>query len=257
NNISLVFSHMLSAFAAFGSLVAFALLASAFRLGLFALLFTQHGTAAQTNLIRFDVEAFDHNLLAFLKLVANVSDAIFAHFRNMEQAFDSGQYFDEGAEFRQSRHCSEIGLAHFDFRSDLLNHLPGSLGRGVVGRGYAHKSRILYVDFASGLIDYAANHLAAGSNNVAYLIDWDLHSEDSRRVRAHLGARLGDRLKHSIENKETALFRLLKSFGHNLSVYAADLNIHLKSCYALAGARDFEIHIAVVIFGAGYIGENR
>ena len=62
---------------------------------------------------------------------------------------------------------------------------------------------------------------------------------------------LSDRLLHHTQNVQAAFPCLLECFCHDLRIDAADLDVHLQGCNAFLGSGDFEVHIAVVIFGAG------
>ena len=58
------------------------------------------------------------------------------------------------------------------------------------------------VDLHAGLLDDAANHLAAGPNHVADLIDWNLQGVDSRREGRNLLAGRRDDLIHLVEDEQ-------------------------------------------------------
>src|SRR5438309_1621676 len=63
-------------------------------------------------------------------------------------------------------------------------------------------------------------------------------------------------LFHGVEDLETGLFRLGERFAHHLNADAENLDVHLQSGNAAARARDLEVHVAVVVFGTGDIGED-
>ena len=50
--------------------------------------------------------------------------------------------------------------------------------------------------------------------------------------------------------------RLFERLAHDLRRDAADLDIHLQRGNSIFGAGDFEIHIAVMVFGARDVGQN-
>ena len=75
------------------------------------------------------------------------------------------------------------------------------VGRGVVGRGDVNRAVVLDVDLDAGLLDDAADHLAARSDQVADLIGRNLQGVDARRVLATSSLRgVGDRRVHLVEN---------------------------------------------------------
>ena len=55
---------------------------------------------------------------------------------------------------------------------------------------------------------------------------------------------------------EAALAGLLQGLGQDLRGDAADLDVHLQGGDAVAGARDLEVHVAVVVFLARDVGED-
>ena len=112
------------------------------------------------------------------------------------------------------------------------------------------------VDLDAGGFDDGANLLAAGSDQVADLVGGDGEHEQARRVLRHVAAVLGERLIHDVENLQARLAGLLERLAHQRDADAADLDIHLQRGDAGARAGNFEIHVAVVIFGAGDIGEH-
>ena len=66
----------------------------------------------------------------------------------------------------------------------------------------------------------------------------------------------GNPLAHLLQNVQPSALRLRQSLPHDLSGNAPDLNIHLQCGDAVFCPRDFEIHVAVVIFRPGDVGEN-
>src|SRR5207253_8817289 len=56
--------------------------------------------------------------------------------------------------------------------------------------------------------------------------------------------------------EETAAASLLKGFLHDVDCHVGDLDVHLQTGDAIACARYLEVHVAVMIFGAGDIGED-
>ena len=61
---------------------------------------------------------------------------------------------------------------------------------------------------------------------------------------------------HLPQDEHPSALRLRQSFTHDLGRDSADLDIHLKRSDTVSRAGDFEIHIAVMILGAGNVREN-
>ena len=68
--------------------------------------------------------------------------------------------------------------------------------------------------------------------------------------------RTGERGVHRVEQEETATAGLLQRFAHDLPGDAADLDVHLQGGDAFAGSGDLEVHVAVVVFRSGNVGQD-
>ena len=75
-----------------------------------ALLF-ENGLARQPDAIAFDRQHFHQNLIAFLQLVANIFNAMFRDFADVQQTIGAGDDLDKRAEVSQPRDSAEIGLS--------------------------------------------------------------------------------------------------------------------------------------------------
>jgi hypothetical protein len=104
------------------------------RFELLALLF-QHRPAAQLNLVPFERQDFDQDLVAFLQLVANLFDARFGDLADVQQAVRTGEDLDERAEIDQPNHLAQIRLADLGRGRDIGDDLQRLFRRGFVGRG--------------------------------------------------------------------------------------------------------------------------
>ena len=67
----------------------------------------------------------------------------------------------------------------------------------------------------------------------------------------------GQRVAHLVEDEQPAGPGLGQRRAHDLGRDAGDLDVHLQRGDALGRAGDLEVHVAVVIFGAGDVGEDR
>ena len=84
----------------------------------------------------------------------------------------------------------------------------------------------------------------------------DLDREDARRVAGDVRARRRKGLGHLVEDVEPAGAGLLEGLLEDLAAQALDLDVHLEGGDALAGAGDLEVHVAVVVFLAGDVGQD-
>jgi hypothetical protein len=64
------------------------------------------------------------------------------------------------------------------------------------------------VDLGAGLLHDLADHLAAGADHLADLVDRDVEHLDARRVLAELVAVLVERLRHLAQDVQAAILRL-------------------------------------------------
>ncbi len=84
-----------------------------------------------------------------------------------------------------------------------------------------------------------------------------LIDDDPRRVGRDIAARRGQRVAHLVEDEQPSGPGLGQRRAHDLRRDAGDLDVHLQRGDAFGRAGDLEVHVAVVIFGAGDVGEDR
>ena len=178
------------------------------------------------------------------------------HFADVQQAVGSGNDFDERAEIGEARDFAEIGLPHLRGGREVADNLQRLGRRLLIARCNFDQPGILHIDLDSGLFDDRANHLAARPDQVANLIDRDLHRVEARSEVGNLLASAGDHFFHLAENVQPSALRLRQRFAHNLRSDAGHFNIHLQRGDAILRSGNFEVHIAVVIFCACDVGEN-
>jgi hypothetical protein len=80
-----------------------------------ALLF-EDGFARELDAIAFYGQNFYENLIAFVKLVADVFNAMLGDFADVEQSVGAGEDFDEGPEVCQTDNFAQVRLSHFGSR---------------------------------------------------------------------------------------------------------------------------------------------
>src|SRR5499426_1633723 len=193
-----------------------------------SLLFFEKRLAAEADLVTFDADAFDQNLLAFFQLVAHVADAIIGDFRNVQQAFGAGEDLDERAEIDDARDGSEVTLSDFYLGGQVANDLHCGFGGLAVRSGDGDPAVVRNVDLGSSFLLDAANDFAAWANDVADLIGIDLHRDDAWRVFADLRTRFGDDFVHLVQDVHSPFPGLLQRLGQNLGVQSRDLDVHLE-----------------------------
>src|ERR1035437_3849274 len=88
-------------------------------------LFAEHGPAAELDLVAFQSQNFDQNLVAFLKLIADIAYAILGDFADVQQPVGSGENLDERAEIHQPDHRTQVRLPHLGRRGQVRDDLDG------------------------------------------------------------------------------------------------------------------------------------
>src|SRR5579859_1294363 len=219
-------------------------------------LLLENSLAGEPDAIAFDGEHLDQHLIALFELIVNIGDAMLGHFTDVQQAVSTRKDFHEGAEFRKTNNFAEIGLAYFGNSGKIADHLQSFGSSLLVIGGDVDLAGVIHINFDAGCINDAADHLAAGANEIADLIHWNLQGVNTRGMFGDLAARFSQNLAHPIEDKHPSLAGLLQSFAHNRSADVGDLDIHLQRGNAVTGAGDFEIHIAIVVFCASNVGKN-
>src|ERR1051326_3653292 len=146
-------------------------------LQLLALLF-EDGAAAQLDLVALEGKNLDQDLVAFLQFVANIANAVFGYFADVEETVSARKDLDKGAEIHEADDLTQVGLAHFGGSSEIRDNLDSLVRGRLVGGRNVDGSVVLDIDFDSGLLDDAANDFAAGSDDVADLIGRDLQRVD-------------------------------------------------------------------------------
>src|SRR5262244_1967318 len=99
------------------------------------LLFFEKRLATEADLVAFDADAFDQNLLAFFQLVADVADAVIGDFRDVEQSLCAGKDLDERAEINYAGDGAEVTLADLDLGCQVANDLHCGFGGLAARRG--------------------------------------------------------------------------------------------------------------------------
>src|SRR5229473_7757381 len=218
--------------------------------------FADERFAGETDLVALDGENFHENLVAELQLIANVADAMFGDFADVQEAVGAGEKLDEGAELREANDFAKIGLADFGAGGDVADHLQGRIAAGSAGGKDVHGAVFEDVNFDAGGFDDGPDLFAAGTDEVADLVLGNLQLEQARSVGGNLRTPRAQGLFHGVKNFETGLFRLRECFAHHLNADAENLDVHLQGGDAATRARDLEVHVAVVVFGASDVGED-
>src|SRR5215813_7459676 len=138
-------------------------------------LITEHGFARELDLISFQADDLDHNLIAFLEYIPHVANAALIDLRDVKQTIGSRKNLDGCAEIGNTHDLSPIRLSDFRSGGQVRDDLDRLLGRRTVSRRDVHAAIIGDVDLYTRLFDDRADHFSAGSDHIADLVGWDLH----------------------------------------------------------------------------------
>src|SRR5581483_1599658 len=117
-------------------------------------------------------------------------------------------------------------------------------------------SGVFHINFDSGLLDNAADHLAAGANKIADFVHRNLQRVKARRMSRDLRTGFWKSLNHFVEDKEPASACLLQRLAHDLRGDSSHLDVHLQSSDSFARSGNLEVHVTVVVLGACDVSEN-
>src|SRR5437867_1104299 len=223
--------------------------------GLDALL-AQHRLTAQPDAVAVHLDHLHQDLFALANLILDLLDAVLGDLGDVQESLDAGQDFDERAEVRDARHFSEIRLAGLGLGGDLLDDLDRLHGRGLVHRGDMNAAVVLDVDLATRSLDDRADHLAARADHLPDLVLVDADGKNARRERRDIRPRLRQRRVHHVQDLHPGLARLAEGLLHDRLADAIDLDVHLQGGDPVARSRHLEIHVAVMVFHTGDVGQD-
>src|ERR1035437_10215042 len=195
-----------------------------------------------------DLGHYDHDLVAYRDHVLDRGDVVVGQLADPDQAFLTGEDLDEAAEAHDPGDLAQIQTADLYVAGERLDPLDG-LARVLARHGCdLDRAVVLDIDLGAGFLLDLADHGATLADDVADLLGVDLDGDDARCVVAHLGAARRDDRVHLVEDGHSGFVGLLEAGPNDRLVDALDLDVHLESGHALAGAGDLEVHVTEGIF---------
>ena len=191
-----------------------------------------------------------------MQIVGDFFHAFESDLADVQQAIFAGQQIDECAEIQNLGDRAFVDLAHFDFSGDLGDALLGKFCFLSIGGGDGDRAIFANVNRAAGFFGEATNRCAAFADHITNLLGIDLHGVQAGRKVAHFGVGHSHRFLHFAQNVHAGFFGLGESHLHDFFGNALNFDVHLQSGDAIGGARDFEVHIAEVIFIAQDVGQH-
>src|SRR4030095_5240155 len=175
---------------------------------------------------------------------------------DVQEPFRSLHDLHEGPELLDALDLAEIDAIELRFAADVLDDVHRHLRLLRGGGEDRHLAVVLHVDLGSRLLLDAADDLAPRADDLADLLRADLDGDEARRVLRQPRARGLDGLGHLAKDVEPGLARLSEGLAHDVDGHPGNLDVHLERGDALVGARDLEVHVAVVVFAAHDVGED-
>src|SRR5229473_5149785 len=190
--------------------------------------FLDEGFARKADFVALDRENLYQDLVAELQLVADVADAMFGDFADVQEAIGAREKLDEGAEFREAHDFAEVRLADFGAGGDVADHLQSRVAAGSTRGEDVHGAVFEDVDLDAGGLDNGSDLLAARTDEVADLVGRNVQFVKARSIGRNLRARRAESFFHDVENLQARFFCLCEGFAHHGDADAEDLDVHLE-----------------------------
>ncbi len=180
---------------------------------------------------------------------------------DVQQAVPSGQHVDEGAELGDVDHLAGVDRADIgrgrveDERDTATRLLDGVAVLGADGHR-AHHAVVVDRDVRARLLLQGVDDLALGPDDLADLVDRDLHGDDLRGAVGHVVTGLGDGTGHDAEDREAGLLGLQERLGQDVGRQAGDLGVELEGGHRVSGTRHLEVHVTEGVLGAQDVGQG-
>ena len=126
-----------------------------------------------------NLDDLDLDLVTDLYNILDVLYAMFCKLRDMTKPFLARQEFHKCAELQETCDTSRIDLANLNLAHDVLNHLAGAIHCLHIRGRDEDISILMNIDIDARFINDLTDDLAAGSNDIADLINVngdDLHA---------------------------------------------------------------------------------
>src|SRR5690242_14178556 len=203
-----------------------------------------------------DLQQFDLDDVALLDHILGLFGAAVLKLADVQQALDSGQDLDEGAERGGALDRALVRAAYLRLGGNSGHHGAGLFAGLAAHGGNGHHPVVVDADLGTGGILDAADGLSLGPDHVADLIGLDLHGEDPRGVLGQLGARSRQNFRHLLQNVQPASPSLLQGVLHDLEVEPLDLDIHLNGSDAPLRPGNLEVHVSEMVLRAQDVGQD-
>ena len=204
------------------------------------------------------VDVYDHHfeLIADLHYRFHIRDTVIGKFAYVNQTVFTGKNLHECPKRHQAHGLALVSGADFNFPCKQVDLFFRLVGVNLVRRPDNDRTVVRDIDRHAELFDHAANHAAAGADDGADFVRRHLECHHPRRKLAEFVPRLVNDLVQVIEDLQPGRPGLFKSLLHDFEVDALDLDVHLQGRNSLGRASDLEVHVAGVVFGALYVGQD-
>src|SRR5699024_540647 len=146
-------------------------------------------------------------------------------------------------------------LGHLRVR-DRVDHRTSGLGGRSVGGADEDGAVVFDADLRARVLLDLVDHLALRSDDLTDLVDGDVHGDDPRCGRGHLGGGV-DGFGDDVEDDHAGLTGLLECRGQHRGGQSVELGVELDGSYELAGSGDLEVHVAEGVLGTEDVRQSR
>ena len=128
-----------------------------------------------------DFKHLDPELVTFLDNVGNFGYPVIGQLRDVHQTVGAGHYLDKSAEIRNFDNLAFVNGTDFRFPDKLFNHFNCSVAFLFGERCHLYRAGIVDFNAGAGFTLDAANNFAAGADDFADFIRFNLNGDNSRR----------------------------------------------------------------------------
>ena len=174
----------------------------------------------------------------------------------MAHAVRPRSQLDERAEVLHADDLAGVDRADLDLLRQRLDLALAGLD-GLAVRGGDHDGAVvLDIDADAVLLLQAADHLAAGADELADLLRVDVDGDEARGVHADAGTRRGKHALHDVDDLQPSLAGLLEGALDLCDREPAGLQVQLDAGDAVTRAGNLKVHIAEEILLADDVGDE-
>ena len=174
----------------------------------------------------------------------------------MKQSVLSGEEFDEGAKVSDADDLSVIDLSDLHALREHLDLFTCGVYGSLIGCADGDDALVINFEVGPGLLLDASYDASAWPDESADFLGIDDDADKSRCVFTELGPRTLYTTEHRTQELQTRLTGLFESIPEHVQTHTRDLDVHLECGHAVLCAGHLEVHVAVMVLGTLYVGQD-